>query len=109
MPLATPSRNQTECDQWHQVKQNYADLVDSKTRVMNCIKGLNRELKPTAMHSVHPVMGKDKDAELDEQNHVVNPNTPEKNVLDLIRRHNTPPITKRKNIRVNDKAERLER
>ena len=49
-----------------QVKQNYADLVDRKTRVMDCIKGLNRELKPAAMHSVHPVMGKDKDAKPDE-------------------------------------------
>jgi len=88
-----PSRNQIECDQWHQVKQKYADLVGGKTPVMKCIKGLNRELEPTAMQSVHPVMGKDKDAEPDEKKHVVKTDTPEKNVLDLIRRHNTPPIT----------------
>jgi hypothetical protein len=61
-----PSPNQTECDQWHQVKQNYADLENRKPPVMNRIKGLNRELKPTAMRSVHPVVGEDKGAEPDE-------------------------------------------
>jgi hypothetical protein len=33
---------------------------------MNRIKGLDRELKPTAMHSEHPVMREDKDAAPDE-------------------------------------------
>ena len=40
-------------------------------------------------------MGKNKDGEPDEQNRVVETDTPEKNVLDVIRRHNTPPIGKR--------------
>jgi len=69
---------------------------------MKCIKGLNGELEPAAMHSVHPVMGKDKDAEPDEQSRVVKSHAPEKNVLDLIRRHNAPPITKRHRLRMDE-------
>jgi hypothetical protein len=41
-------------------------------------------------------MGKNKGAEPDEQNRIVETNTPEKNVLEINRRHNTPPISKRK-------------
>ena len=52
---------------------------------MKCIESLYRELEPAAMESVHPVMGKDKDAEPDEENQVVEASTPEKNVLYLIR------------------------
>jgi hypothetical protein len=47
-------------------------------------------------------MRKDKDAEPDEQNQVVKTNGPEKNVLDLIRRHNAPPIAKSKSIRIDE-------
>jgi hypothetical protein len=63
---------------------------------MNRIKGLDRELEPAAMHPEHPIMGKDKDARPGEQNQVVKANTPKKNVLDHIRRHNIPPISKTK-------------
>ena len=59
------SRNQIERDQRHQVEQKYPDLVNRKTCVMHGIEGLNRELKPTGMQPVHPVMRKDKDAEPD--------------------------------------------
>jgi hypothetical protein len=61
---------------------------------VNRIKGLNRELEPTGMHPEHPIMGKHKDAGPGEENQVVNANTPEKNVLDRIRRHNVPRISK---------------
>jgi hypothetical protein len=54
------------------------------------IVSLGEELEPTAMHSVHPVMGKNKGAEPDEQNRIVETNTPEKNVLEINRRHNAP-------------------
>ena len=70
-----------------QVKQKYADLVDGKTRVMDCIKSLNREPKPSSVHSIHPLMGKHKDA---------NPYDQKQN-LDLMQWQNTPPITERKN------------
>src|SRR5450631_649213 len=42
------------------------------------IVSLGEELEPTAMHSVRPVMGKNKGAEPDEQNRIVETNTPEK-------------------------------
>ena len=63
---ATLSRNRIERDQGHQIEQDYADLVGSKACVMNRIKSFDRELKPTAVDSEHPVMSKDKDAEPDE-------------------------------------------
>jgi hypothetical protein len=102
MPRATPSGNQPHRYQWHQVKQDYADLVDRKTGVMHCIEGLNRELEPAAVQAVHPVMGKDKNAEPDEENQVVKADTPEKNVLDLIRGHGAPPITERHRLRIDE-------
>jgi hypothetical protein len=43
---------------------------------MNCIKGLDRKLEPTAMHSEHPVMREDKDAGPDEQDQIVQTDTP---------------------------------
>ena len=46
-------------------------------------------------------MGKNKDGEPDEQNRVVETDTPEKNVLEINRRHNTPPTTKRKKVRTD--------
>jgi hypothetical protein len=61
---------------------------------MNCVESLNRELEPAGMEPVHPVMGKDKRAEPDEENQVVKANTPEKNVLEINRGHRTPPISK---------------
>jgi hypothetical protein len=66
-----PSRDQPERYQRRQVKQDYADLIESNTCVVNCVEGLNRELKPMAMQSVEPVMGKDKEADPDEQNYAV--------------------------------------
>jgi hypothetical protein len=47
-------------------------------------------------------MGKDKHAEPDEENQAVKANTPEKNVLDLIRGHDAPPITKRQRLRIDE-------
>ena len=60
------SRNQTDCHQRHQIEQDYANLVNSKSGVMNGVKGFYRKLEPAAMHSVHPVMGQDKYGEPDE-------------------------------------------
>ena len=47
-------------------------------------------------------MSNDKNAEPDEQNRVVENDTPEKNVLEINRRHNTPPMTKRKKLRMDE-------
>jgi hypothetical protein len=57
---------------------------------MNGVKGFNRELEPTTMHSLHPAMSKHKNTEPDKKNYVVDTSTPEKKVSYLINRHRTP-------------------
>jgi spore coat protein CotH len=87
----TPSINQKKRSQRRHGKQDDAEFVKGKTRVMNRVKGLQRNFEPSMMHCVHPVMGKHKNSKPDEQNRVIDERAPEKNFFDLIYRHDNPP------------------
>jgi hypothetical protein len=87
----TPSIKQKKCNQRRDVKQDNAEFVKGKTRVMDGVKGLHRNFEPTMMQSVHPVMEEHKNNKPDEQNRVIDDRAPEKNFFDLIYRHDIPP------------------
>lgn len=63
--------NKMQNDQRDEVKQHYSDLVNADAGVVDGIKGLDRNLKPAAVHAVKPVVGKDKNAEPKNQGHVM--------------------------------------
>jgi hypothetical protein len=56
------SRSQVECNQRHQVEQEYADLVDGKTCVVNNVKDFHRDLEPAAMQVIRPIVRRDRRA-----------------------------------------------
>jgi len=88
------SGRQAKSDQWHQVEQKYADLVNGKTTVVNGVKGLVRKLEPTTMPSVHPIPGEHERAGPHQQHGIIEPHGPKQHVLDKIRRHRASPIPK---------------
>lgn len=87
----TPSIHQKKYNQRRHVKQDDAEFVKGKTRVMNRVKNLHRNFEPAMMQPVHPVVGKHKNSKPDEQDRVIKDRAPEKNFFDLIYLHDNPP------------------
>ena len=58
--IASLLQSHNDCNKRYQKEQKDADLIDGKAGVMNGVKGLSGETEPPQMHSVDPVMSKDK-------------------------------------------------
>lgn len=58
-------------DQGRHVQQEYPDLVECHARIVNRIKGLDRDAKPATMQLIQGVMTKDKRGKPDRQKAVV--------------------------------------
>jgi hypothetical protein len=48
-------------DIWNQIEQDYAELEDPHPGVVDDVKLLSRQLKPTAMKSMHEIAGQDEE------------------------------------------------
>ena len=69
-----------QCYERHEVEKQYSDLVDRDPAVMDRVERLDRDLKPPAVHSVEPIVCKDKSAKPNKQHRVVDDRTPDQDV-----------------------------
>jgi hypothetical protein len=84
--LATVA-HKIEYDQWSEIEQQNADLIDGHTSVMNGVKSGVSHLEPPGMHVVEPMTGKYEYEEPNEQHEVVECQRPQQKAAQKVGSH----------------------
>jgi hypothetical protein len=74
-------------DERHKIEQNDAKLLGSHASVVDGIESVGRELEPVRMQAIHPVMCEHERPKPDEQNCIVNCNTPKQDRFNFVYSH----------------------
>jgi hypothetical protein len=81
----------TQGNIWDQIEQKNADLVQRYPGIVQGVKLLDRQTKPLAMPSIHPIMCEQEEQPPYEQDTIVDDGTPEQYLAYYRYTHNLSP------------------